>query len=116
MARVKSATRQNDQLKGRIAAAVMAKGPSDIEGWAELSGLSDRTEFLECDVPTDFITLEGDRFSGLVDVYVMLRSDSDVPAKEGYALSEGFGGTFTGRIEDGDRIVIDRIEIIEPSL
>lgn len=80
---------------------------TSLEGWEELEELSSHTELDDIEIFEEEITIKDDKFSGPINVYVLLNYGDD---DDESSISSGFPGSVIGHFEGG-KPKIDRIDV-----
>lgn len=101
-----TSTKRDDRRIDAIVRAAEGYGIVSSPAWAPLRALSDETRLDQVRVSSDGIILDGDRFTGLMDVFVLRQ----YRAPAAFAEGDSFPAEFSGHFED-DKPVIDAVEV-----
>lgn len=112
---VKMAESNPARLSERVAAVVSAARSYDLrqdqEAWSQLDELSSNTDIDGVEVdPAGIIFEDGDRFKGLLNVYVVLRYDADEEG-DAFTTSDAFMGFFAGHFGPNETPVLDKVTV-----
>jgi hypothetical protein len=77
---------------------------AQLPAWSNLDELSNRTTLDGIEVDPAGITISGQDFKGVANVYVVLDYRGR-PGEEGFTTSDSFLAEFSGRIESGEPII-----------
>lgn len=102
---LKSAKQKHARIEA-ILDAVEAFQVKETPDWHKLADLSEETVVESVRGNPDSIILRGDRFSGIMNVYVILKVLSDDPFEE----TDAFPARFEGHFE-GERAVIEKADV-----
>lgn len=91
-----------------IAEAARAIDLSALPAWGELASLSTHTTLDGLEVDPEGVIIKGNDFEGSMVVYVKLDYGSSEDRLE---TSDAFNASFTGHFGEGDRPIIDRVEV-----
>ncbi|WP_029031039.1 hypothetical protein [Salinarimonas rosea] len=101
--------RSAKQKHARIEAILDAAETYRVEGtpeWPKLAELSEETVVDSVRGNPDSVILKGDRFSGIMNIYVILKVHGDDPFEE----TDAFPARFEGHFE-GPQAVIDTVDV-----
>jgi hypothetical protein len=99
------AKRRHSRIEAILDAAEAYRVQGTAE-WNKLAELSEETVVDGIRANPDSIILDGDRFSGIMNVYVILKVHGDDPFEESDAFPARFEGHF-----DGEQAVIDKADV-----
>lgn len=99
------------QRATQVAAVLQAISDFDLtssEAWTQVASLSPNTLIDDVEVDPEGVIIEGDRFKGVMSVYVVLQYGG--AKKSAFQTSEAFRGQFHGHF-NGASAVIDTVTV-----
>ena len=108
MAKPLERERQSDPRLPAVMQAIADFDLTQSSAWADLDALSSRTLIDDVEVEPEGIIIEGDRFRGLMNVYVVLQYGG---SKDSFQTSDAFRalfeGHFSGSIAEIENVRVD---------